>query len=335
MESQRLVKGDALSWLLAHENPGVRYLALRDLARLPEDSPELRAARRIAHTDGPISEVLMQMEPDGYWVQPGKGYAPKYRGSVWSLILLAQLGASMSEDARIGKACAYILDHALMPGGLFTATQGPAGNIDCLQGNLCWALTRMGCEDPRLEQAFDWMARAQTGEGVAPAKEKNTPVRYHYYKCGPDFACAANGKKPCAWGAAKVMLAFSSLTPEKRTPLIDRAIARGVDFLLGTDPAEAMYPTYDDRKPSGDWWKFGFPVYYVTDLLQVAEALIALGYGDDPRLKNALELICRKQDAEGRWLMEYPYGAKTWSNFGRKGLPNPWVTIRALRVISP
>lgn len=323
-----------MDWLLEHENPGVRYLALRDLAGLPLDSAELLAARRLAHTDGPIAEVLAHMEPEGYWSQPGWGYAPKYRGTDWSVILLAQLGASIAEDQRIERACRYLLDHAFHPGGLFSATSGPAGNIDCLQGNLCWALTELGCEDSRLQEAFEWMARAQTGEDVAPVTDKRAPIRYYAYKCGPDFACGANGKKPCAWGAAKVMMAFSSLPQERRTPLIDRAIARGIDFLLGTDPAEARYPTYDDRKPSGDWWKFGFPVYYVTDLLQLAKALKGLGYGDDPRLKNALELICGKQDAQGRWLMEYPYGAKTWGDFGRKGQPNPWVTIRALRVIS-
>lgn len=333
MEWQTRLNGDALPWLLAHEDPGVRYLAMRDLAKIPQDSPELVRARLLAHIEGPIAEVLAHMEPEGFWVQPGWGYAPKYHGTDWSVILLAQLGASVMEDERIERACAYVLDHAFHQGGLFSATSVPSGNIDCLQGNLCWALTELGCDDPRLASAFEWMARAQTGEGVGPAKDRSATVRYRQYKCGPDFACAANGKKPCAWGAAKVMMAFGSLPPEKRTPLIDRAIAQGVDFLLGTDPGEALYPTYDDRKPSGDWWKFGFPVFYVTDLLQIAEAMVRLGYGDDPRLANALNLICQKQDDAGCWRMEYPYGAKTWGDYGRKGQPNPWVTIRALRVL--
>ena len=44
----------------------------------------------------------------------------------------------------------------------------PSGTIDCLQGNLCWALLELGCDDPRLDGAFDWMARTVTGEGMAP-----------------------------------------------------------------------------------------------------------------------------------------------------------------------
>jgi len=111
------------------------------------------------------------------------------------------------------------------------------------------------------------------------------------------------------------------------------AIDRGVAFLLGTDPALAEYPNgYNDR-PSGNWWKFGFPVFYVTDLLQNIEAWVALGYGRDPRLAHALEVIREKQDAAGRWSLEYDYAGKIWTDFGPKMQPNPWVTLRALRVL--
>jgi len=310
----------------------VRYLALRDLLDSPPDDPQLADARRAAHRAGPIAAVLDQMDPAGFWVEPGPGYYPKYRGSVWSVILLAQLGASVSEDARVGRACAYLLDHALNPGGQFSVNGAPSGTIDCLQGNLCWALLELGCTDPRLETAFDWLARSVTGEGIAAMTEKGAAVRYYAGKCGPDFACGANNKQPCAWGAVKVMLALGRWPAERRTPLMARAIERGIAFLLGTDPARAEYPNGWAEKPSGNWWKFGFPVFYVTDLLQNVEALVALGYGHDPRLAAALDLIRGKQDAAGRWPLEYDYAGKTWVDFGPKKQPNPWVTLRALRV---
>lgn len=114
---------------------------------------------------------------------------------------------------------------------------------------------------------------------------------------------------------------------------ITRAIQQGVNFLFSTDPAVADYPSGYSAKPSGNWWKFGFPVFYVTDLLQNVEALVALGYGKDARLKNALTAIRQKQDAQGRWLLEYDYSGKTWVEFGAKKQPNKWVTLRALRVL--
>lgn len=333
MSWQDQLKGDPLPWLLASEPPGVRYLALRDLLDLPKDDPDLRAAQKDAHTRGPIATILDEMDEAGYWVEPGPGYNPKYRSTVWSVILLAQLGASVTEDERIGRACAYLLEHALTSGGQFTASGAPSGTADCLQGHLCWALVELGCDDPRLEIAFDWMARSVTGEGVAPPENKKASVRYYAGKCGPTFACGSNNKLSCAWGAVKVMLAFSKWPVARRTPQIERAVAQGVDFLFGPDPATAGYPNGWSDKPSRNWWKFGFPVFYVTDLLQIVEALVGLGYGNDPRLAHALTLIREKQDDQGRWLLEYDYTGKTWVDFGAKKKINPWVTLRALRVL--
>ena len=202
-----------------------------------------------------------------------------------------------------------------------------------MQGNMCAALLDLGFDNPRLDKAFEWMARSVTGEGVAPLSDKKATVRYYAGKCGPNFACGSNNKLPCAWGAVKVMLAFSKLPREKRTPLIDRAIEAGVNFLFSRDPADADYPSGYTAKPTGNWWKFGFPVFYVTDILQIAEALVELGYGKDTRLARTIDLIRKKQNPNGRWLLEYDYTGKTWVDFGPKKQPNKWVTLRALRVL--
>jgi hypothetical protein len=333
MPWQAQLKGDSLSWLLEPDSPGVRYLALRDLLDRPNDDAELQTARQSAHTQGPIAAVLAAMPPEGYWEEPGPGYFPKYRSTQWSAILLAQLGASVAQDGRIAHACAYLLEHALTPGGQFTASGAPSGTADCMQGNLCWALPELGCDDPRLAAAFDWLARSVTGEDIAPAADRHAAVRYYAGKCGPTFACGSNNKLPCAWGGAKVMLALGRWLVERRTPVMERAIKQGVDFFFSVDPATANYPNGWAEKPSGNWWKFGFPVFYVTDLLQVVEALVALGYGRDPRLVPALALVRDKQDAQGRWALEYDYTGKTWVDFGPKKQPNKWVTLRALRVL--
>ena len=333
MSWQDQLKGGSLSWLLEPGEPTVRHLALRDLLDTPSADPDLCQAREAAHTEGPISTVLAAMHSDGYWVKPGPGYNPKYRSAVWSLILLAQLGASLEADPRLARACSYLLEHALTEAGQFSTTGTPSNTIDCLQGNLCWALLELGLTDPRLDSAFDWMARSVTGEGIAPCGETRAALRYYAYKCGPGFACGVNNKLPCAWGATKVLLAFGKWPKELRTPLMERAIRQAIDFIFSIDPAKALYPTWNGAKPNRDWWKFGFPVFYITDLLQIAEALVSLGVGNDPRLASTLALIREKQDEHGRWALEYGYSGKTWVDLGMLKQPNKWVTLRALRVL--
>ena len=273
------------------------------------------------------------MNLQGFWAEPGPGYLPKYRSTVWSVILLAQLGACVEVDSRVAQACRYLMEHVLTEYGQFSASGTPGGTCDCLQGNLCASMLDLDYQDPRLDTAYEWMARSLTGDGVAPMGDKSTPIRYYAGKCRPGFACGSNNKLPCAWGAVKVMLAFGKLPKERHTPVIENAIQQGVKFLFSVDSAEATYPSGWNDKPSGNWWKFGFPVFYVTDLLQNVEALVRLDYGKDPRLANVLQVIREKQDTDGRWALEYDYTGKTWVDFGIKKQPNKWVTLRAAWVL--
>lgn len=331
-----LLRGDPLPWLLEPDaaNPGVRYFALTELLDYPRDDPDVIAAQQTIMTSGPVPTILAAQAPAGYWVEAGPGYYPKYSGSVWQIVSLALLGAD-GHDPRVRAGCAHLLDEARSTYGGFSVNGKPGGTIHCLQGNLVAALIDLGwLGDERLDAALDWLARSVTGEGIAPAEEQRAPVRY--YRGGnsaPGFACSANNQLPCAWGAVKAMLGLSKVPPAARTPAIEAAIERGLHFLLSHDPAVADYPMGYATKPSQSWFRFGFPIGYVTDVLQNLEVLAALGQARDPRLTPALNLLVSKQDKEGRWTMEYTYNGKTWVDIETKGKPSKWVTLRALRVL--
>jgi hypothetical protein len=336
MKWKERVNEDPLPWLLETdmENPGVRYFALVDLLDYPPNAPEVLEARKILMTTGPVPVILAAQNPEGYWSKPGPGYYPKYQGSVWQIIFLAQLGADPSHP-HVQAGCEYILNHNPSPFGGFSYNRKNAGLIHCLEGNLCAALIdldRFG--DPRLEKAVDWLARSVTGEDIAPAEERKAPVRYFRSgNSGPGFPCSANDHLPCAWGAIKVMLALSKIPMEARSCSIQSAIETGVEFLFSRDPAVADYPMGYSEKPNLSWFRFGFPLGYVTDVLQNLEVLTALGYAQDSRLKATFEFLLNKQDEHGRWTLEYTYNGKTWVDIEQKKKPSKWVTLRALRIL--
>lgn len=334
MNWDTVLNDDPLPWLLEDDsvNPGVRYFALQDLAGMPADSAEVVAAQEAVMTVGPVPAILAQQHPDGYWIKPG--YLPKYNGTMWSIMFLAQLGAT-GDDPRIRRACEHLFDYAVAEHGGLSADGRNSGLIHCLQGNLCAALIDFGyLDDERLRGALNWLARSFTGEGIAPNTEKQAPVHYlRSGNSGPGFECSANNHLPCAWGAVKAVLALSKVPAAQRTPVMERAIETGVEFLLSRDPAVADYPMGYATKPNRSWFKFGYPIGYVTDVLQNLEVLAALGYGPDPRLANGLDLLLSKQDEQGRWPLEYTYNGKTWVDVEEKGKPSKWVTLRALRVL--
>lgn len=325
-----------LDWLLEIDlnNPGVRYFALTRLLDRPADDPEVLAARRALMEHGPVPAVLAAQDPAGFWEKPGEGYYPKYRGTVWSIIYLAQLGAD-PEDSRVRAGGEYLLDHSRAVNGVFSLTGTPSGNIYCLSGNLGASLLDLGFgDDERLRQALEFTARFTTGESIAPIGEKSAPLRY--YKsgvCGPGFCCSANNRLACAWGAVKVLRALARVPQTERHPVMQSALETTIDFLFCVDPATAEYPAGYSDKPSQSWFRFGFPVFYVTDVLQIAEALTDAGYGGDPRLAATYDLILSKRDRAGRWKMEYAYTGKTWADVEERQQPSKWVTLRAMQVL--
>lgn len=331
---RHMLNADPLPWLLEEDTPAVRHLALRQLLDLPEDAPEVQRAREAAMRADPIASILAAQEPEGFWVKPGPGYSPKYRGTVWQLIFLDQLGAD-GADARVRAACDYVLSHTQTENGGFGAWGGgsrekappPSAVIHCLNGNLLRALIGFGLlEDERVRGAIDWQARSITGEGFG-----------RYYLSGttePGFRCAANEGLPCAWGAIKGLLALARVPAERRAPHVERAIQQGVEFLFSADPATAAYPAgWGNVKPSQIWFKPGFPSGYSADILQNLAALCELGFAKDTRLQPAVEWLLDKQGPSGRWKNQYAYNGKTWVDFERQGQPSKWVTLRACSVL--
>ena len=331
------VNGEPLEWLLEidEQNPAVRYFALRDLVGLADGHQDLIDARQQIMKSGPVPVILDNQHVEGWWDRSGAGYYPKYTGTVWSVTFLAQLGADGS-DPQVRLGCEQVLEHNQAPYGGLSYNGTNSGMIQCMQGNLCAALIDLGYGgDARTRVAIDWLARSVTGEGIAPAEARQAEVRY--YRSGnsaPNFHCSANNHLPCAWGAIKTLLALSKIPVDERDKTIQSAINTGVEFLLSHDPAIADYPMGYSENPSRSWFKFGYPIGYVTDVLQTLEVLCAFGFGKDQRLEPALELLIEKQDSNGRWLMEYTYNGKTWVDVEVKGKPSKWVTLRALRVLN-
>jgi hypothetical protein len=315
-------------WLLESENPSARYLALSELLdRLPDD-PEVTSARAAISGVDPARSILDAQfvgsgrEPTGYWVKPDIGYSPKYRATVWQIIFLAQLGSPPVEPIR--RACEYVLNHSrrasegtywLTDGrsdrdGRFVAGSGVRTAVNCLNGNLLWALGRFGYgDDPRVIEAREATAQAIVKRG---------------------FTCYYNENLPCAWGDVKALRAFLEVPPEERSAPVEAAIEQGVDLLLSVPLLEATYPT--PSRVSNRWFKLGFPLGYRADTLEAMTVLARAGWGAHPHVQAGAEWLLAKRDDDGRWPLEQVPG-KMWASFGQVGQPNKWVTLRALALL--
>ena len=307
-----MTKLDAQAWLLEPDNPSVRYLALTGLLDRPADDAEVKAIQETIPTWGPARAILEAPWPQGSWVRPGVGYSPKHNATVWQVIFLAELGVPSIE--AVNRACAYVLAHSRLSDGRFSTSKLSQGARACLSGALLRALLQFGHSDPRLEESIEALAKIGIRDG---------------WRCQV-LGGAGRAGTPCAWGAIKALGAFAELAERQRSPVVQEAIESGVTLLRAGDLAtgEGLISC----EPGSVWLQFGFPLGCSSDLLEALEVIGHLSGGAGPKPEAALQVVLRKRNREGGWILERTT-PNSWADFGRVGQPNKWVTFRALQVL--
>lgn len=330
-------RADPTDWLLGvddrgpgdgTDDPAVRYRTLTDILGRAPRSPAVMAARKAIMTRGVVPAILACQRPDGGWTPPHRLYTSKYWGTVWNLIVLAEFGASPA-DSRIGRACDHILQHSWSQasGGFATYPARSGGGderrvIPCLTGNMVFGLVRLGkLNDERVRQAANWLGRHlrfDDGDSEPPAG--------HRYR----HQTACYGRHSCFHGVVKGLKALAEIPARRRSPAVKRCISRGVQFML----RHQVYRSSRNPRSIGraGWTSFGFPLMWNTDALEILDILTRLGIRDG-RMQPAVDLVRRKQDANGRWRLDQSWNGRLLVDIERQGKPSKWVTLRALQVL--
>jgi hypothetical protein len=324
-----LLTPDLLSWLLEPDNPSVRYFALTDLLDRKESDPEVKKVKAGIMEYGIVPKILEKQHAEGFWGTGRDFYTAKYKGTVWQLLILAELGAD-GQNANIKKGCEYLLAHSQDSerGGFAIHESAKNGGgrqsevIPCLTGNMVWTLIALGyLTDARVQRGIDWInefQRFDDGDGAAPA---GGPYD-RYEMCW--------GGHTCHMGVVKTLKALSQIPSAMRSKATVRTIDRAVEYLLLHHVYKKSHNYKAVSKPG--WLKFAYPLMYQTDVLEILRILTSLGCRDT-RMQEAIDLVISKRDKSGRWKMENTFNGKIIVDIEQKGEASKWITLNALRAI--
>ena len=82
------------------------------------------------------------------------------------------------------------------------------------------------------------------------------------------------------------------------------------------------------------WTEMSFPTRWHYDILWGLDYLRRAGVAPDGRMAEAIDLVAKKRDENGRWPLENPHaGPVHFEMEGRAGEASRWNTLRALRVL--
>jgi hypothetical protein len=326
---KRMLKADPIGWLLEEDNPSVRFFTLTGLLDEPQKGALASRAKKQIMQVGVVPKILSRQKEGGYWETAEDFYIrTKYNGTVWQLIILAELGAD-KDDTRIKKACEFILQWSQDRESGGFSYRGSGGNggfhsavVPCLTGNMVWSLLRFGYfDDPRVRRGIDWIVEYQRFDDAVEKAPKGWP----YDKREPCW-----GKHTCHMGVVKTLKALAEIPAEQRTKDFRNMIENAAEYLLVHHIHKRSHDLSRVSKPG--WLKFGFPLMANTDVLEILGILTGLGYRDS-RMQEALELVISKQDEQGRWKLESTYNGRFQVNIEQKGKPSKWITLNALRVL--
>jgi hypothetical protein len=313
-----------IPWLL--EGPAwVQYCTRRDLLGQPENDNEVRAARTMMLSDPRVRGLLTELAE---W--PGEVLAShKSAGLLMhKLAFVTDLGLK-ADDPAAKKIIARIYKHQSVDGPFqmpmnISESYGGSGE-DMRAWALCdapvtlFGLLKLGLgDDPRVRKAAEHLT------GL---------VRENGWPCAvsPELGkWRGPGRKadPCPY-ANLVMLKALAQTEWNDSP----ATRAGTETILH------LWSESRERHPymffmGTDFRKLKAPLVWY-DILHVLDMLTQFPWlGNDPRLKNMVEIVHAKADEQGRYTPESVW--KAWSDwdFGQKKAPSRGLTFFVHRVLN-
>ncbi|MGC2290076.1 MAG: hypothetical protein WA688_09530 [Thermoplasmata archaeon] len=314
-----------LDWLLEPGQPSVRYLALTQLLGKSESDSDVRDAKARIPSAGWVEEILARRDPAGGWVREKSLYHPKYISTNWNMLALSDLGATRAIPA-VRASCELWMDRSPLKGGGVGGFSKGNGH-HCYTGNMARALIRFGYgNDPRVRKALDWLVETAHPKGG--------------WTCWAFGGGPSPGRTLDSWEG---LSAFAVYPHSKWTRAIQGCVERAAEYYLDHELHHQ-----GERYPP--WYRFHWPVHYYYDVLVGLDILTALGYGQDPRLRFALDHLRKKQRSDQRWNLDanhpdvegavaryyrdHPKDRPTPLVFETVGRPSKMITLRALTVLS-
>ncbi len=338
---------NTIEWLLERQNPSVRYFALCELLGKEENDPQVIEAKAAIPTSSTVAKIFSKQNPKGYWEDPLNPYLPKYKATYWQVMILGQLGMDKG-DLRVQNAVEFTLSLQSQEGAFSAYTKENAlekyewmqtrthlkeklqptpqvwarslvfeHQYSCLTGNLCAAMLRLGYgRDPRVKKALDWLVKIQNQDGG--------------WLC-PYWKAHINDRHGCFYGTICALEALSEVPEEDRPHKMNEATAKGSEFLLMHRLYKADHHKFQviNRK----WLNLGFPWFADYNIFRGLVVLTKLGYMEDERLRDAVDVLIRKRMPDGTWLMEATPTGRMHVNIETAGKPSKWITLNALRVL--
>ncbi len=310
---------DVTEWLL-DSDPAIRHQVLRDLVDAPPESVAAERAR--VAREGWGARLLALQDPEGTWdggayrpgwVDESRPFFSAWTATHFTVTLLRDYGVDPADPA-VREAIDRVARNVWweeQDGGLcyFELALEP-----CIAGMVLVSSVYFGFDPSRTLEAL--LAQQQPDGG---------------WNCDSGASVSSFHSTICA---VEGLLAWESTVDadDARRPAVREARIRGEEYLLERRLLRRLSTggMVDLR-----FSMTTFPTRWHYDVLRALDHFRLARPEGDERVREAIELVRGKADAEGRFPLENDLEGPIWFVMDGEveGRPSRWITLRALRVL--
>jgi hypothetical protein len=297
-----------LDWLLSGD-PAIEFQARRDL--LNEDGPRMATARSRIAREGWGRRYMAARHLNGHW---GRGlYQPKWTSTHYTLLDLAHLQLPPDNDF-VRESVGLVLGAPRGADGGVNLARSLKFSDVCVNGMILNYASYFRPDDRRLGEVVDYLLERRMLDGGWNCE----------YVSGSTTSSVHS-----TLSVIEGLQSFRDSGGRYRTADIKLAQRTGEEFILA-------HRLYRSRK-TGEvidprFLRLTFPCRWRFDILRALDYLRLAGRRPDERMSDALDVVRRKRQPDGRWLLAAPHPGRVHFSMEDPGKPSRWNTLRALLV---
>jgi len=305
-----MAEGDVFGWLMDGD-PAIRWQVMRDLLEVPEQ--RWQAERRKVARAGWGARLLALQEAGGGW--GGGLYSPKWTSTTYTLLTLRDLGLP-GTNAAARRGARLLMDHMLGPEGSQQFDERLRRLDLCIVGMLLSLGAVYGVRDARLAELAAHLLGHQMDDGG--------------WNCNVKKRGAVHGSFNTTFNALDGLQDYREAEPAADAGAIGAAQQRATEFML---IHKLFRSDKTNRVIRSNFVMFSFPPRWYYDVLRGLDYFQRVRAPRDARFGEAIELVRKKQRADGTWPLQNRHAGRAFFEMERAGQPSRWNTLRALRVL--
>jgi hypothetical protein len=300
-----------IDWLL-DSDPSIRWQVMRDLTH--EQADVIAAERTRIATEGWGARLLALQARDGLWA--GNAFSQERTDTFHVLELLRRLGLD-PEGEEAKRAVGLVREHVTWGDGAWwnppwADSRFFEGEVEpCINGNVVSTGAYFGVDmTPLVERLLGehlpdggWNCEVENGATVSSF---GTTINVLEGLLGYERAIGGSDEVRAARQRGEAYMLERRLYRRRST-------------------GEVIDPS---------WLQFSFPTWWHYDVLRGLDYLRDAGVEPDERVAEAIEVVGRNRDPDGRWPLQNVHEGEAHFQMDEgEGKPSRWNTLRAMRVL--